>query len=480
MTSNSRTTDFLNACADAIGSTHVYTDAHDTAAYLTDWRGRYTGRARAVLCPADSAEVAALVRIAGEFGVALVPQGGNTGLAGGATPDASGEQAVLSLKRLNRVRQVDPVNQTITVEAGCILADIQRVAREAGRLFPLSLAAEGSCTIGGNLATNAGGTAVLRYGNARELCLGLEVVTPAGEIWNGLRGLRKDNTGYDLRDLFIGAEGTLGIITAAVLKLYPLPAAQVTTLAALESPRAALALLELAQRIAGPLLTGFELMSDFCLQLVGRHFPTLRYPFAERHAQVVLLELSDNESEAHARGLFEQLMESAFEEGLVQDAVVAENLAQSRAFWDLREHIPLAQAEEGLNIKHDIAVPISQIAHFIEQTDLLVAQHAPGARMVTFGHLGDGNLHYNVQAPADGDPGQFLADYQQAINRVVHDSVHAHQGSISAEHGLGQLKAGESARYKSPVELAMMQAVKTALDPHGRMNPGKVLDRPGI
>ncbi len=478
MTSTRHASDFLQACTDAIGSAHVHTDAHDTAAYLTDWRGRYTGRARAVLCPADSAEVAALVGIAGRYGVALVPQGGNTGLAGGATPDTSGEQAVLSLKRLNRVRLVDPVNQTITVEAGCILADVQRIAREAGRLFPLSLAAEGSCTIGGNLATNAGGTAVLRYGNARELCLGLEVVTPAGEIWNGLRGLRKDNTGYDLRDLFIGAEGTLGIITAAVLKLYPLPAAQVTTLAALESPRAALALLELAQRIAGPLLTGFELMSDFCLQLVDQHFPALRYPFAERHAQVVLLELSDNESETHARGLFEQLMGSAFEQGLVQDAVVAENLAQSRAFWHLREHIPLAQAEEGLNIKHDIAVPISQIADFIERTDVLIAQHAPGARMVTFGHLGDGNLHYNVQAPTDGDPKQFLADYQLAINRVVHDSVHGHHGSISAEHGLGQLKAEEAARYKSPVELAMMRAVKAALDPHGRMNPGKVLGRP--
>jgi FAD/FMN-containing dehydrogenase len=472
------TTAFIAACADAIGSAHVHTHPHDTAPYLTDWRNRYTGRARAVICPATTQEVAALVKLAARHEIALVPQGGNTGLAGGATPDTSGRQAVLSLRRLNHVRHVDLVNHTATVEAGCILADVQRIAREAGRLFPLSLAAEGSCTIGGNLATNAGGTAVLRYGNARELCLGLEVVTPQGEIWNGLRALRKDNTGYDLRDLFIGAEGTLGIITAAVLKLYPLPAAQVTALAAIESPQAGLALLDLAQRTTGPLLTGFELMSDFCLQLVSQHFPALRYPFVERHPQVVLLELSDNENETHARALFEQLMEAAFEQGIVTDALVAENLSQSRAFWNLREHIPLAQVEEGLNIKHDIALPISQIAHFIDTTDSLIARTAPGARMVIFGHLGDGNLHYNVQAPAGGDARAFLYEFQSAINRVVHDSVHQHHGSISAEHGLGQLKANESARYKPPVEIALMQAIKHALDPHDRMNPGKVL--PGM
>jgi FAD/FMN-containing dehydrogenase len=466
---------FCQACADAIGASHVYTAAHDTAPYLTDWRKRYTGAARAVLCPDSTEQVAALVRLAAQYRVALVPQGGNTGLAGGATPDASASQAVLSLRRMNRVRTLDAANHTITVEAGCILAEVQRTARAAQRLFPLSLAAEGSCTIGGNLATNAGGTAVLRYGNARELCLGLEVVTPQGEIWSGLRGLRKDNTGYDLRDLYIGAEGTLGIITAAVLKLYPLPAAQVTALAAVTCPQAALELLELTQRICGPLLTGFELMSDFCLQLVRRHYPALRYPFEQPHAHTVLLELSDNESESHARTLFERLMEQAFERGLAQDAVVAESLAQSRAFWDLREHIPLAQAEEGLNIKHDIALPVSQIGHFIAATDTLVAQAAPGARMVTFGHLGDGNLHYNVQVPLDGDPAAFLREYQSAINRVVHDSVHRHHGSISAEHGLGQLKAEEAARYKTPVEQALMRTLKQALDPHNLMNPGKVL-----
>lgn len=466
---------FLDACRAAIGADHVLTDAQDTAPFVTDWRKRYRGAACAVLRPGTTAEVAAVVKLAVEHRVALVPQGGNTGLAGGATPDDSDSQAVLSVARLNRVRELDAHNNTITVEAGVILAEVQARAQDAGRLFALSLAAEGSCTIGGNLSTNAGGTAVLRYGNTRELCLGLEVVTPQGEIWNGLRGLRKDNTGYDLRDLFIGAEGTLGIITAAVMKLHPRPAAQVTALAALESPHAALDFLSLAQRAAGPLLTGFELMSDFCMRLVGKHYPQLRYPFATPHAQTVLLELSDNESEDHARALFEAMMAEAFDAGLVVDAVVAENLAQSRAFWDLREHISLAQADEGLNVKHDIAVPISSIARFIEETDAAIQQVAPGARMVTFGHLGDGNLHYNVQTPEGGDARAFLAEFQAPINRVVYDNVHRHHGTISAEHGIGQLKIDDAQRYKSPVEIGLMKTLKQAFDPLGLMNPGKVL-----
>jgi FAD/FMN-containing dehydrogenase len=473
-TSTARDT-FLAACRDAIGAAHVLTEPHDIAPFLTDWRHRYTGAACAVLRPGTAQEVAAIVKLAHAHRVSLVPQGGNTGLAGGATPDVTGKQAVVSLARLNRIRALDPHNNTITVEAGVVLAQLQHHAREAGRLFPLSLAAEGSCTIGGNLSTNAGGTAVLRYGNTRELCLGLEVVTPQGDMWDGLRGLRKDNTGYDLRDLYIGAEGTLGIITAAVMKLHPLPAARVTALAALASPHAALDFLALAHRYAGPLLTGFELMSDFCLRLVGKHFPQMRYPFEQPHAQIVLVELSDNESEEHARTLFEQMMEQALESGLVEDAVVAENLTQSRAFWDLREHIPLAQAEEGLNIKHDIAVPISRVAAFIEETDAAIAADVPGARMVTFGHLGDGNLHYNVQAPEGVDARAFLAQYQAPLNRIVYDSVARHGGTFSAEHGLGQLKVDEVTHYKSPIEIALMRTIKAALDPLGLMNPGKVL-----
>jgi FAD/FMN-containing dehydrogenase len=362
----------------------------------------------------------------------------------------------------------------MTVEAGCVLAEVQKAAREAGRLFPLSLAAEGSCTIGGNLATNAGGVQVLRYGNARELCLGLEVVTAEGEIWHGLRGLRKDNTGYDLRDLFIGAEGTLGIITAATLKLFPLPAAQLTAFAAVPDVDSAVALLDLARRRLAASLTAFELISEFCLTLVERHFPQARRPLAQPSPYYVLLETSDAESEAHAQTLFEALMAEALEAGLVTDAAVAASIAQSRAFWALRENVPLAQAMEGKNIKHDIGVPISSIAAYVAGTNAEIDRAVPGVRMVVFGHLGDGNLHYNV-SPAPGvDHDAFLANEPQ-INRIVYDAVARHHGSISAEHGLGQLKRDEITRYKSPVEISLMRAIKQALDPRGLLNPGKVL-----
>ena len=446
----------------------------DAEPFLLDWRKRMLGRALAVVQPGHTAEVAALVRWCAAHRVPLVPQGGNTGLTGGSVPDDSGRAVVVSLRRMNRVRGVDPLNDTVTVEAGVTLAEVQRTARDAGRLFPLSLAAEGSATIGGNLSTNAGGTAVLRYGNARELCLGLEVVLPDGEVLHGLRGLRKDNTGYDLRDLFVGAEGTLGIITAATLKLYPLPAAQVTAIAAVASPHDALALLALARETLGPSLTAFEMMSDLCLSLVTRHFPDCARPFDSAHPYSVLLETSDAEGEAHASARFDALMERAIAQGLVRDAVVAQSIAQSRRLWALRENISEAQAAEGKNIKHDISVPISAIGEFVTATNALLERHFPGVRMVVFGHLGDGNLHYNVSPPIGGDPDAFLG-HQQTINRLVHDAVAAADGSISAEHGIGVLRRDELLRYKSPVELALMRRIKQAVDPLGIMNPGKLL-----
>ncbi len=465
---------FLERCREIAGPEHVLTGGADMAPFLTDWRGRFTGSALAVLRPASTAQVAALVKACAQWRVPLVPQGGKTGLVLGGVPDASGSAVVLSLARLNRVRALDPVNRTISVDAGCILHTIQEAAAEQGCLFPLSLAAEGSCSIGGNLSTNAGGTAVLRYGNARELCLGLEVVTPQGEIWDGLRGLRKDNTGYDLRDLYIGAEGTLGVITGAVLKLFPQPKAAITALVAIAAPRQALALLTLAQERCGASLTGFELMSEFCLRLVATHFPSLPQPFVTRHAQYVLLELSSSESEQHAIGLLEDTIEAAIETDLADDAIVATSIAQSRALWQVREHIPLAQAAAGKNVKHDIALPVSTIADFIDATDAKVLAAFPGCQLVCFGHVGDGNLHYNVAPPPGTGHEPFLVN-QDALNRIVYDSVASFGGSISAEHGIGALKRGDLVRYKSEIELNIMRAIKGALDPLGIMNPGKIL-----
>ena len=465
--------EFIAQCAAITGEHNLLLGDH-MSAYLTDWRRRFTGRALAVVRPGDTAEVAEIVRLCKQHRVPIVPQGGNTSLVLGSVPDDSGAAIVLSLSRLNRVRAIDTLNDTLTAEAGCLLQHVQEQASAAGRLFPLSLASEGSCTIGGNLSTNAGGTAVLRYGSMRELTLGLEVVTPAGDIWNGLRGLRKDNTGYDLRDLFIGAEGTLGIITTAVLKLYAQPAARLTALFALRSVRDALALLELARQRCDASLTGFEMMSDFCLQLVEKHFSPLHRPFKSRHPQYVLMELSDSESEAHAMSMLEAVAGAATEQGLIDDAVIASSLSQSQQLWALREHISLAQAAEGLNIKHDISLPVSRIADFIAETDAMLQRDFPGCRMVTFGHLGDGNLHYNISAP-EGQSHEAFLQQQDAINLRVHDNVHRYQGSISAEHGLGALKRDEIRRYKSETELNMMVAIKRALDPLNLMNPGKVI-----
>ena len=459
-----------------VGAAHVLTEG-DLCAWEQDWRRRRRGRALAVVRPGSTAEVAAVVRACARAGVALVPQGGNTGLSVGATPDDSGQQLVLSLTRLNAVRALDADNLTLTVEAGCILQNVQAAAAQAGFLFPLSLAAEGSCTIGGNLASNAGGTQVLRYGNARELCLGLEVVTPQGEVWSGLSGLRKDNTGYDLRDLFIGSEGTLGIITAATLKIFPQPAAQLTAWAAVPSMAAAVRLLGLAHQHLGAGLTGFEAMGQFALSLVSKHMPQLRVPFAGLAGApyCVLLENSDSESEAHARARFEHLLEQAMDDGCVLDAVVAESIAQAQELWHVRESIPLAQAEEGLNIKHDISVAASRIPAFVEYTDALLQREIPGVRLVNFGHLGDGNLHYNVQAPEGGDAKAFLHTQEARVNQLVYDAVAQFGGSFSAEHGVGQLKVAQLERYQDPVALQLMRALKQALDPQGLMNPGCIL-----
>jgi FAD/FMN-containing dehydrogenase len=464
----------LQTLRDTLGAAHVLTAAEDRAAYETDWRRRWHGRAMAVVRPGSTEETAAVLRACAAHGVSIVPQGGNTGLVGGGVPDGTGEQILLSTRRMNVVREIDTDNLTITVEAGCVLQQVQEAAAAHGLLFPLSLAAEGSCTIGGNLATNAGGTQVLRFGNTRDLCLGLEIVTPPGEVWSGLSGLRKDNTGYDLRGLFIGSEGTLGIITAATMKLYPQPAATLTALAACPSLEACVALLRMARRHLDAGLTGFEVMNRFSLELVYRHFPSLPRPLPGA-VWTVLLELSEPQGTVTAQARLEALLSEALEAGQVQDAAVASSLAQARAMWHLRESIPLAQAQEGLNIKHDIALPVSAIATFCDRTDAALARHLPGVRLVNFGHLGDGNLHYNVQAPPQADPAAFLDRHEHDVNTIVYDAVQAFGGSISAEHGIGQLKRNELPLRKSGVALAMMRQIRHALDPAGLMNPGRVV-----
>jgi FAD/FMN-containing dehydrogenase len=513
------TTDFLTACRQRLGDSAVKTQAVDLEPFSVDWRKRYHGRPLAVVLPANTAEVAKVVELAGQHRVALVPQGGNTGLSGGATPDDSGEQVVLSLSRLRSVRARDADNKTLTVEAGVTLQQVQELAAEMGLFFPLSLGSEGSPTIGGNLATNAGGTGVLRYGNARDLCLGVEVVTASGEIWNGLRGLRKDNTGYDLRDLFIGSEGTLGLITAAVVKLFPRPAGVMTALARVEGPASALRLLQIAQTHCDAALTGFEFMSPVSTQLVVQYFPDV----ARHGAQIisaafatvangagsasasasvasiaggaasdsagsasVLLEISHPQSEAGATEMLEQVIAQALEEDVVSDAIVAQSVAQANALWHLRESITMAAAEDGPHIKHDIALPISGLVEFIAKMDDEILAAFPGLRLINFGHFGDGNLHYNIAPPASLGAGlaaparraayaDFLKEHEDNIRRHVHDRVVAMNGSISAEHGLGQLRRDEAQRYKSPVELQLMKTIKQALDPQGILNPGKVL-----
>ena len=458
------------------GDTQVLTGEGLTT-YERDWRGREHGRALCVVRPGNTLEVSAVVKVCAAVGAPMVPQGGNTGLVMGSTPDTSGREVVINLQRMNKVRQLDPANATLTAEAGCILQQVQQAADQAGFLFALSLASEGSCTLGGNLASNAGGTQVLRYGNTRDLCLGLEVVTAQGHVWQGLSGLRKDNTGYDLRHLFIGSEGTLGIITAATMKLFPKPAAQRTAWAAVPSVQAAIDLLGMAQQQLGAGLTGFEMMSHMSLSLVARHFPTLQVPQWQDAPYCVLLELSDTESDSHAEQRLEQLLGAALEKQVASDVVIAQSLSQSRELWQVRESISSAQAAEGLNIKHDISLPVSSIAAFVKQTDAALAQALPGIRVVNFGHLGDGNLHYNIQCPEGADAAHFLQTHEPAVNDLVYEAVMSFGGSVSAEHGIGRLKVDSLPQYKDPVALQLMRSIKQALDPQNLMNPGRVLMR---
>lgn len=463
--------DFLEQLRSIVGAAHVLAEAFDTAPYATDWRGRYQGQPLCVVKPANTEEVAALVKACAAHHITIVPQGGNTGLCGGATPIRG--EVVISLTRLNNIRAIDTDNNTLTVEAGCTLATVQAAAEQAGRLFPLSLAAEGTATIGGNLSTNAGGVQVLRYGNTRELCLGLEVVLPDGRVWNGLRGLRKDNTGYDLKHLFVGAEGTLGLITAAVLKLFSPPRSTATAWAALDSPAKAVALLTRLREHIGGRVTAFELIDRTSLELVLAHIHSARDPLGEHSPWQVLIELTDTMTTDLSASL-EEVLAAAAEAEEIRDAVIAQSGTQAQALWSLRENISEAQKIEGLSIKHDISLPVSHIPAFISECNAALASSFPDVRIVCFGHLGDGNLHYNQSKPAAQDNADFIGQ-TAAVNRIVHDLVHALDGSISAEHGLGQLKREEILRYKSDVEMDMMRSIKQALDPHALMNPGKVI-----
>jgi FAD/FMN-containing dehydrogenase len=463
---------FLEEARRLIGAEYVL--MQDLDAYTRDWRGKYHGKALAVLRPASTAQVQDLVRLCARERVGIVPQGGNTGMCGGAVPDGSGSQVILSLSRLNRVREFDAANNTMTVEGGCILQLLQERAAEAGLLFPLSLGAEGSCQIGGNIATNAGGIQVLRYGNTRDLVLGLEVVLASGEVLDALRGLRKDNTGYDLKQCFIGSEGTLGIVTAATLKLFPAPTATAVAFAGVRSLDHAVALLQHMKRSLGERFTAFEVISGATFELVCRHFPDSPRPLAGAWPWHVLMEAADQGSHEALSDALQAALESALEAGHLEDVAVSASLAQAEALWNMRENITHAQQMDGSNIKHDIALPVSGIPVFVAETLALLQAGFPGSRPFVFGHLGDGNLHFNLAAPQGGD----LAAWQEqtdAVNKIVHDAVMRMRGSISAEHGVGQLKRDELVHYKTPVELEAMRSIKQALDPLGIMNPGKLL-----
>jgi FAD/FMN-containing dehydrogenase len=463
----------IEALAGIVGAKNVIADADAMVPYLKEPRGLFHGKAQAVVRPGSVAEVSAVMKWASETGVTVVPQGGNTGMVGGQVPVGEGREVILSLQRLDRVRSVDATGDTMTVEAGVILQKAQEAAEAAGRLFPLSLASEGSCTVGGNLSANAGGTAVIAYGNARELCLGLEVVLADGRVWNGLRQLRKDNTGYDLKNLFIGSEGTLGVITAAVLKLFPLPAARATAFLAVPDPEAALALLNKAKASAGGTLTTFEIMPRIGLDFVVRHASGARDPLSEPSPWYVLMEVCA-QAETGLGDAVEAFLGEALEEGLVTDAVLAGSLGQRADLWKLREMLSEVQTHEGGSIKHDVSVPLQATPEFLKRAIAAVEALVPGCRPVPFGHLGDGNIHFNVSQPVGADKAAYLAGWD-AMNEAVHAIVTELKGSISAEHGIGRLKRSLLPGVKDPVELDLMRTVKAALDPKGVLNPGSVL-----
>jgi FAD/FMN-containing dehydrogenase len=460
--------DALNRLAAVVGETHAIRDAAAMDGYMREWRQIWTGRSPLVLRPGSTEDVSRILAIANETRTKIVPQGGNTGLCGGQIPTDAGDEVVLSLDRMTRILDVDPADNTITVEAGAVLKSVQDAADAVDRLFPLSLASEGSCRIGGNLSTNAGGLNVIAYGNTRDLCLGLEVVLADGRVWNGLKRLRKDNTGYDLRDLFIGAEGTLGIITAAVMKLFPKPKSRETAFIAVPSPQAAVDLLSLAQELSGNRVVGFELIADIALQFAIRH-AGVRHPLSEPSPWYVLAELSDP-----VPGAMMAIFEAALARGLVTDAALAQSDAQRGAFWAARELISESQKPEGGSIKHDVSVPVSKVPQFLVEADAAVARLLPGARFVSFGHLGDGNIHYNISQPVGMDKAAFL-DMWNEVNDVVFEVVGRFNGSISAEHGIGRLKAYRMPAIKSPVEIDMMWGLKHLLDPNNILNPGRVL-----
>lgn len=466
--------EFIAELYNIIGKPYVLTDLSDQKKYVSDWFGRESGKAIAVARPSSTKEIAEIIKLCQRHKVCIVPQGGNTGLVGGGLPDKSGKEFVLSLERINKIRSIDPIGKTIVVDAGLILENLHHYANQYGMEFPLTMGSQGSATIGGLLSTNAGGTSVVRYGNARDLCLGIEVVTSEGIIWDGLRSLRKNNTGFDLKNLYIGSEGTLGIITGAVLKLIPSPKVKLSALLSINSPSLAVKLLEFVQSKANSQLTAFELISDTCLSLVEKYFPQYFYPFQTKTPYCILLEISDNESEDHAFELLKTILEESLDKAFITDAIIPQSLTQSNKFWEIREHIPLSQVEDGKNIKHDISLPISLIPDFLEKAKKIILDKFPNSRIIDFGHLGDGNIHYNVAAPLNDDADQFMVN-KDNINNLIHELVHSLDGSISAEHGIGAYKAHELIKFKSPIELHLMRQIKNSLDPNYIFNPRKVL-----